>query len=523
MKWSAIKVLSCCSTMSILHEDDSTRGYDIVFPLTGNQEAMRSNVIYFATTSQYSQRQYAPAMTFILLHDKKDTPLPQVEGGNIAVFISREDFDRCMKELVDELSIFHKLERGASKIFELVAANAGIQAIIDAIATLYDAPASIIGNSYIPIAWSQSVIPRTQRLRNTWNHFTAGTMSEVALTKIRNTQIMHPVGKIEQTRRWDNAFQDEVVSNYLTMIYINNIAVASFSVLYNNYTLSEAHLTFLPLIAKALSLEMQKSDFYVLNKATYFTQILSHMLMPGNQLSLPDLETQLFSFGYCLRPIKYVLYADILDFTLHHHQVHVVASSLQELFANSIYLIQESGIVFLMSRDVDDMLEEGCFSEWREMLYSMGLRVGISNPFNDPSDTSRGLKQAQHAIEAGHRSDPSECLFSFQNYQIADLIVQLSKVTDLTTYLYFPLRWLIEYDMRKKTNLTHTLYLYLKHSRQTAKVCEVLFIHKNTLYYRLEKIRSIMHADIDDSRVVLQIMVSFEIMKYQGEFERLPK
>lgn len=524
MKWSTIKSLSCCSTMGILHEDDPEQDYDVVFQLREGGEESLPNVVYFAATSQYLKLDGRSHAAFILYHDDKDKAFPQIDSGNVGAFVSMKAFESCIKALVVEFSIFHKLERGTQKIFELVAANSGMQTIIDFIAQLYDAPASIIDNSYTPIAWSQSVKPHTQRLWKLWNTlYPIGKMSDIALAKMKNTQIMHPVGKIEHTRKWENVFEDEVVSNYLTMIYVNNIAIASFSILYNDRTLSEVYLMFLPVIAKALSLEMQKSDFYILNKASYFTHIFVHLLTVGSQLALSDLEARLSLFGYSLKHTKYIIYADILDFTLHHNQLQAVAGSLQDLFSNSIYIIRDSGIIFLMSRDRDDILEEAHFSEWRETLYSMGLRVGISNPFENPSDVNRCLEQARRAIEIGCQRAPSECLFVFLDYQLSDMVFQLSKVTDLSVYLYPPLKWVVESDMRKKTNLTYTLYVYLKYSRRSAQVCSKLFIHKNTLYYRLDKIRSIMHVDIDDAQIDLQIILSFEIMKYRGEFDRLPK
>jgi hypothetical protein len=496
MKWSMIKGLSCCSTMCILHEDDIEREYDELSELEGS----------------------------ILFHDLKGGAFPRVAEGNVGVFVSAEEHAACMSGLSREFAEYHRLGRGVMRVFELVAANAGTQAVIDEVAKLYGAPASIIDNTYTPFAWSQSITPSSQRLRETWNGFTRGKMVADAMEKLKLGQILHPASRIEHARKWENAFGDEVITNYLTMIYINDIAVASFSVLYNDCALSETQLHFLPAIAKALSLEMQKSDFYILNKATYFTNLLAHILAPDSRLYLADLIERFSSFGYSLKRTKYILHASILDATLKDSQRRLVAERLRELFANSVYIIKESGVALLLSRDDDNLPTGSELEEWRKVVLSMGVRVGMSNPFESPADACLCLEQARRAAETGRRLDPGECLFRFEDYQFADFVSRLSESCDLSVYMYPPLKPLIESDFQRKSNLTYTLYVYLRHSRHSPKVCEELFIHKNTLYYRLGRIADIMRIDLERSdSVERQILLSFEIMKLNGEFDKLPK
>ncbi len=204
--------------------------------------------------------------------------------------------------------------------------------------------------------------------------------------------------------------------------------------------------------------------------------------------------------------------------------MHMVAGKLRELFANSVYIIRDTGVVLLMSRAHDDELTSSELSEWREVLLSMRVRVGVSNPFESPSDACRALEQARRALESGQRLNPSECLFRFEDYQFIDLAARLSESDDLSVYLYPPLKSIIDLDIQKRTNLAYTLYVYLQYARQSPKVCEKLSIHKNTLYYRLNRISTIMNINFEESDAIQrQLLLSFEIIKFNGEFDRLPK
>ena len=80
---------------------------------------------------------------------------------------------------------------------------------------------------------------------------------------------------------------------------------------------------------------------------------------------------------------------------------------------------------------------------------------------------------------------------------------------------------LIADDLKHSTALTYTLYVYLQNPSQPLVACKLLFIHKNTLYYRLDRIRAIMGVDIKDGWVLTQIMMTFLILMHQGKFEEM--
>ena len=59
------------------------------------------------------------------------------------------------------------------------------------------------------------------------------------------------------------------------------------------------------------------------------------------------------------------------------------------------------------------------------------------------------------------------------------------------------LRPLIEYDEKHKAQLCETLYLYLKHNGSVQAVAGELFAHKNTVVYRIAKIKELLGDDLE--------------------------
>lgn len=89
-------------------------------------------------------------------------------------------------------------------------------------------------------------------------------------------------------------------------------------------------------------------------------------------------------------------------------------------------------------------------------------------------------------------------------------------------YLYPPLMELIDYDRANGSSLVDTLYEYLKDSKNPKAVYEKLYIHKNTLYYRLDKIKQIMGVNYEAADVQMKINLTFAILEYQKRSKHEP-
>ena len=69
------------------------------------------------------------------------------------------------------------------------------------------------------------------------------------------------------------------------------------------------------------------------------------------------------------------------------------------------------------------------------------------------------------------------------------------------------IRSLVEYDHRNETNLVETLDCYFACNCNVSETAKALYIHRNTLIYRIDKIRSVLGRDLKDSeeRLLLQL------------------
>ncbi|MDD3139625.1 MAG: helix-turn-helix domain-containing protein, partial [Lachnospiraceae bacterium] len=73
---------------------------------------------------------------------------------------------------------------------------------------------------------------------------------------------------------------------------------------------------------------------------------------------------------------------------------------------------------------------------------------------------------------------------------------------------------LLQYDQAHGTDFLNTLHEFLESPGQPTPIAKRLHVHKNTLLYRMDKIRTIMDCPIEAGDEFMSFGLSYKIMKY---------
>ena len=68
------------------------------------------------------------------------------------------------------------------------------------------------------------------------------------------------------------------------------------------------------------------------------------------------------------------------------------------------------------------------------------------------------------------------------------------------------------YDKANETELYKTLAVFLRNERHATKTAQELYIHRSTLFYRLDRIHDLIQQDLDDPKVRLYLNLSLYIL-----------
>jgi DNA-binding PucR family transcriptional regulator len=90
---------------------------------------------------------------------------------------------------------------------------------------------------------------------------------------------------------------------------------------------------------------------------------------------------------------------------------------------------------------------------------------------------------------------------------IAPLIEALRDDPAKAEYYSSLLEPLARYDREHHGDLVRTLDVYLRHGGNATRTANALFLHRNSLRYRLARIRALTGLDLDDAddRLALQV------------------
>jgi len=142
----------------------------------------------------------------------------------------------------------------------------------------------------------------------------------------------------------------------------------------------------------------------------------------------------------------------------------------------------------------------------KKLLADSNFRCGVSLPFSDWNDISSYLKQAETAIDFGESTDVvNMCAHYAWRYILNDIAI-----TSRNKKMLHPAVNILEaYDKKNGSEFYRTLYEYLKNERNATNTANALFIHRNSLQYRLNRIYELIDADLNEASVRMHIMLSY--------------
>jgi len=116
---------------------------------------------------------------------------------------------------------------------------------------------------------------------------------------------------------------------------------------------------------------------------------------------------------------------------------------------------------------------------------------GVSRPGTRLGEAGRHLTEAEQALAFQHDS-PSPY---FADLGLFRLLFHVPHESVLKPFINDYLGALIDYDEKHGTQLVHTLRVYLDSNLSKQETATKLYIHRQTLYHRLEKIEEILPPD----------------------------
>ena len=137
--------------------------------------------------------------------------------------------------------------------------------------------------------------------------------------------------------------------------------------------------------------------------------------------------------------------------------------------------------------------------------------VGIGTSVIGVKDLARSFKEAQIALEVGKVFDTDESIVRYDNLGIARLIYQLP-TTLCETFLKEVFKTGSIDSLDHET--LFTIHRFFENKLNVSETSRKLFVHRNTLVYRLEKIKKLTGLDLREFDDAIIFKIALMVKKY---------
>jgi GAF domain-containing protein len=204
----------------------------------------------------------------------------------------------------------------------------------------------------------------------------------------------------------------------------------------------------------------------------------------------------------------------------------IIRRRIQDNYSGTVFYEHENLLTGILSLNKD--LQGARLKTWLQELsqqmrleHNVILSIGIGNACQNTNDYRRGFAEAEEALQMGQNiqqdknSDArlSPTVTHFNDLGVYRYLYKIARMDDLRDVYQDQIAHIDTYDRRKNTDLLMTLETYLECAGNLTKTSERLFVHRNTLIQRLERLQSLCDIDLQERGNWLTLQVAIKVYK----------
>lgn len=143
----------------------------------------------------------------------------------------------------------------------------------------------------------------------------------------------------------------------------------------------------------------------------------------------------------------------------------------------------------------------------------MPICCGVGAPASDMSGWRTSFRQAGQALELSRRLGARKPLY-FPDLSVYRLLMQIEHSPELIAFQEEILGALLAHE--SSDELLRTLAAYFEHNGNLSQTAEALYIHRNTLLYRMERIATITGLELERPDTRLAVQLALQIYRMGG-------
>lgn len=185
---------------------------------------------------------------------------------------------------------------------------------------------------------------------------------------------------------------------------------------------------------------------------------------------------------------------------------------LENITHNGNFMYYDSDFMLVVNAITEQEVDEivaGMSHRAKRRMPEIPLYVGVGSRMTDISNLHVGYSRAKAAVQMAKKRKKD--WFYFDQMGLYRLLYMVDDNSLLKEMAEEPLKALLEYDRKHHANYVDTLELYLKHNGSIQAVSEEMFTHRNTVIYRMNKIKELLGTNLEQTEERIPYQIAYYI------------
>lgn len=261
------------------------------------------------------------------------------------------------------------------------------------------------------------------------------------------------------------------------------------------------------LCASIASIRIMHSDKY--DKSNFIKNILADSILPGDVF----VKSKELHMTYDTKRIVFALQYD----EVHGLDVYDIVSGIFPDNGKDFVIDLDNNTIVIVREVKDNIKSEETELLARQIIDTVttealvNIKIGVGTIASNIKDIAKSYKEARIALEVGKVFDEDKYIISYDNLGIARLIYQLpTTLCELFLSEIFKKESIDSLD----SETLYTIQMFFDNNLNISETSRQLYVHRNTLVYRLDKVRKITGLDLRIFDHAIVFKVALMVKKY---------
>lgn len=281
----------------------------------------------------------------------------------------------------------------------------------------------------------------------------------------------------------------------------------------------DRHLTILEQVSALLTLEQMKKEAIIENEKQKQFDFFARCL---EKTSLSN-EEILLGKTYGLINAAYIcVFARLQDKAFEKVLRNLLNDQIEQhilsVFPNTLVFHKQNEFILLIPyhqhspyrKEIETKLEQYLveLSSWLENVHSLPFKFGVGGRYPSLADLPKSFREAQEALETGYPCQLTPKVRFYKTKEVIELLryIPRDKIKEMYSNTLGRLHVLKGKD-REET--LQTLFVYLENNCNIAETAKQLYVHRNTVLYRIEKCEELLDCSLKnpEKNLLLRLML----------------